>query len=85
MQMKYRVQRFDLIKAYFYNLSHPSRTRLMVFGFSIALLVYLLLRAFLAGGGLLLSVLGLLLLQLLLLVSLLLSYLCLLPIQFLPR
>ena len=57
----------------------------MVFGFSIALLVYLLLRAFLADGGLLLSVLGLLLLQLLLLVSLLLSYLCLLSIQFLPR
>jgi hypothetical protein len=40
MFIEYQIKRFDLVKAYFYNLQHSQRTRLIIFGAAFLLFVY---------------------------------------------
>ena len=35
MVIEYQIRRIDVVKAYFYNLRHSSRTQLIIFGFAI--------------------------------------------------
>ena len=40
MVIEYRIKRMDLVKAYFYNLRHSSRTKLIVLGGALFFFVY---------------------------------------------
>ncbi len=54
MQIRYRIKRFDLVRAYFYNLRHSARTRLVVLGASAVIFAFQLFTRALAHGQLLL-------------------------------
>ncbi len=53
MEVTYRIKRFDLVTAYFYNLRHSARTRLIVLGASALVFVLLLISRFSEHGRLL--------------------------------
>jgi len=40
MDIEYQIKRIDLVKAYFYNLLHSPRTRLIVFGAALLYFVF---------------------------------------------
>ncbi len=40
MVIEYQIKRFDLVRAYFYNLQHTKRTRLIVLGGAILFFAY---------------------------------------------
>ena len=42
MVIEYQIRRLDLVKAYFYNLRHSPRTRLIVFGAALLMFIYML-------------------------------------------
>jgi len=51
MVIEYQIERIDLAKAYFYNLQHSSRTRLVIFGAVILLTGCILLNQYLLHRG----------------------------------
>lgn len=55
MFIEYQIKRFDLVKAYFYNLQHSRRTRLIVFGAALLLFVYTLILRYLSYRHLVLN------------------------------
>ena len=49
MVIEYQIKRIDVLKAYFYNLRHSSRTQFIVFGFAIFIALQILfIRRFLS-------------------------------------
>ena len=55
MVIEYQIKRFDLVKTYFYNLSHSRRTQLIVFGLDALVILISLYRSYHNHGALLFS------------------------------
>jgi hypothetical protein len=55
MVIEYQIKRFDLVKAYFYNLRHSRRTQLIIFGIATLIALYPLFLSYFLDGNLIIN------------------------------